>query len=232
MTSATGIRARNRAAIEQAILDTGRVQLGTVGAAALSLRAIARELGMTSSAIYRYVDSRDELLTRLIVAAYSSLARAVDAARTGVSPGSPAERWTAIVGAMRAWALEHPHEWALLYGSPVPDYDAPPERTIEAGTHVLGLLIGLLAEDAARDPEGEDVLPPEAAAAAELILTDPTVAGRGITPNRLLAGMDAWRLVLGAISGEVFDQLGELPDQGALFAATAARSAQIAFPHQ
>ena len=79
-TAAGGIRERNRAAIEAAIIERGRAQLAEVGAAALSLRAIARDLGMVSSAVYRYVANRDDLLTLLIVAVYDDLGDAVDAA--------------------------------------------------------------------------------------------------------------------------------------------------------
>ena len=73
MSSVAGIRARNRAAIEGEILRVGREHLASHGAAGLSLRAVARDLGMASSAVYRYVASRDELLTRLIVTAYDAM---------------------------------------------------------------------------------------------------------------------------------------------------------------
>src|SRR5215469_4392552 len=69
-------RERARAEITSEILDAGRRHLATDGASALSLRAIARELGMASSAVYRYVESRDDLLTRLIIDAYESLGAA------------------------------------------------------------------------------------------------------------------------------------------------------------
>jgi AcrR family transcriptional regulator len=108
MTS-QGIRARNRAAIEDEILEVGRRHLAKDGAAALSLRAIARELGMVSSALYRYVASRDELLTLLIVAAFNSLGDAVDQAHATVPPNDLAGRWQAIGRALRDWALAHPH---------------------------------------------------------------------------------------------------------------------------
>ena len=82
-----GKRARNRAVVEAQILTVARQHLATQGAAALSLRAIARDLGMVSSGIYRYVESRDELLTRLIVDSYTSMTHAVRAARHRVPRG-------------------------------------------------------------------------------------------------------------------------------------------------
>lgn len=124
-----GKRVRNRLAVEAQILVVARQHLATEGAAALSLRAVARDLGMVSSGIYRYVESRDELLTRLIVDSYTSLAAAVRRAHDAVPGDDLIGRWHALGHAMRDWALAHPHDFALLYGSPVPDYEAPADRT-------------------------------------------------------------------------------------------------------
>src|SRR5262245_17191329 len=112
-----GVREENRATIEARILRVGREHLGRCGAAAISLRAVARDLGMVSSGIYRYVESRDELLTRLIVHAYTALAADVAAAHDLVDPDDLAGRWDAIGRAVRGWALAHPHDYALIYGS-------------------------------------------------------------------------------------------------------------------
>src|SRR6476661_3175200 len=106
-----GKRQESRDRIEGQIIELGRRHLVTEGAAGLSLRAIARDLGMVSSAVYRYVASRDELLTLLLVDAYSELADAVDQARgTGVSWR---EQVGAIARAARDWAVENPASWAL-----------------------------------------------------------------------------------------------------------------------
>ena len=78
MGSVEGLRARNRAALMVAITEEANRQLLEVGPAALSVRSVARELGMASSAIYRYVSSRDELLTLLIVDGYNDMADAVE----------------------------------------------------------------------------------------------------------------------------------------------------------
>lgn len=130
--------------METKIVELGRRHLVDHGATGLSLRAIARDLGMVSSAVYRYVSSRDELLTLLLVDAYSDLADAVDAARD-----SATESWSddviAIARAARRWAVAHPAGWALLYGSPVPGYHAPAERTVGAGTRVVGAVFDAIA---------------------------------------------------------------------------------------
>jgi AcrR family transcriptional regulator len=114
---------------------------------------------MVSSAVYRYFPSRDDLLTRLIIDGYDDLGAAAEAADDPSAP--PRERWLAVCRAVRGWAQTHPHEYALLYGSPVPGYQAPKD-TVPAATRVgvvLGRILGegahagLLPESAGeRDP--------------------------------------------------------------------------------
>lgn len=105
---------------------------------------MARDLRMVSSAVYRYVSSRDELLTLLLVDAYCELADAVDRARNPVS-GLWCDEVIAIAHAARKWAIAHPTHWALLYGSPVPGHHAPAERTVGPGTRVVGAFLDAIA---------------------------------------------------------------------------------------
>src|SRR3954447_8607671 len=175
-----GKRARNRLAVEADILRVAREHLASDGAAALSLRAVARDLGMVSSGIYRYVESRDELLTRLIVDSYWSLAAAVRAEHDAVPRADLDGRWDAIGRSLRRWALERPHDFALIYGSPVPDYEAPAERTEEPGTAVLVLLVALL-EDVRRaarlaDPDRLEIVAAHAEAGVGTLLDAPMFA--------------------------------------------------------
>jgi AcrR family transcriptional regulator len=212
----TGIRARNRAAIEAEILRSARRHLASDGAAALSLRAVARDLGMVSSALYRYVSNRDELLTLLIVSAFTSLGDTVEAAHDQAPVDDLSGRWRAVGHALRDWALLHPHEYALVYGSPVPDYQAPAERTNGPGTRIFALLVRLLADatrsgELARDdfaPHLTEDLGPVARAATGTLLDDPFLAEAGLDPDTVMAGLAAWSLVMGALSAEVFGQLG------------------------
>src|SRR4051812_30354536 len=95
-------RERVRAELTREITDAARRQLAEVGAAALSLRAVAREVGMVSSAVYRYFPSRDDLLTRLIIDGYDDVGAAAEAADVPSAP--PVERWLAVCRAVRAWA--------------------------------------------------------------------------------------------------------------------------------
>ena len=119
-----GTRQDGRARIERQIIEIGRRHLVTEGAAGLSLRAIARDLGMVSSAVYRYVASRDELLTLLLIDAYTELADAVDAAHRAAEPDwhSPL---SAVAHAARTWARDQPARWALLYGARCPAITPP-----------------------------------------------------------------------------------------------------------
>src|SRR5436305_3883754 len=112
----TSARERVRAELTAEITDAARRQLAEVGAAALSLRAVARELGMVSSAVYRYFPSRDDLLTSLIVDAFDAVGRAAEEAMDAHQP-RVLPRWMAVAGAIRQWALDNPHDYALVYGS-------------------------------------------------------------------------------------------------------------------
>ena len=134
-------RARARVQTMRDIVRIGREHLATEGAAALSLRAVARDLGLVSSAVYRYVASRDELLTLLVVDGYDELGDAVDAALEPVDRDDHVGRVVAIARATRAWALAEPATYALLFGSPVPGYEAPAEQTTGPGTRVVGRLV-------------------------------------------------------------------------------------------
>ncbi|MGE3284908.1 MAG: TetR/AcrR family transcriptional regulator [Pseudonocardia sp.] len=144
--SAHGARARVRAELTREITDAARRHLAAEGAAGLSLRAVARELGMASSAVYRYFPSRDDLLTRLIIEAYDALGEAAERAEGRVDRADLRGRLRATCSAARTWALAHPHEYALVYGSPVPGYAAP-EATIGPAGRV-GLLLCRIVADA------------------------------------------------------------------------------------
>lgn len=133
-TASRTARELARAEMQDRILQAARQQLKTVGPAQLSLRAIARELGVVSSAIYRYVASRDELITRLILHGFQEVAAAVASAcqRADADPHTQLQTWAQ---ALRNWALQHPYDWALIYGVPIPGYAAP-EDTIEPARRV------------------------------------------------------------------------------------------------
>lgn len=204
-------RARARAEITREIVDAGRRHLATDGAAGLSLRAVARELGMVSSAVYRYVASRDDLLTRLIVEAYDALGAAAEAGEAEVDRGDPAGRFAAVCAALRGWALDHPNEWALIYGSPVPGYVAPPE-TVAPAARVAWLLIGIL-RDAPRPPArtGRAGGAPSRAAVAALAPLRSSVS-EALSEDQAQAGLMVWASLVGTVSFELFGQLQNVVD--------------------
>lgn len=194
-------RERVRAELTAEIADAARRQLAEVGAAALSLRAVAREVGLVSSAVYRYFPSRDDLLTRLILDGYDALGAAAEAADS--PEDTPRARWLAVCRAVRAWALAHPHEYALLYGSPVPGYSAP-QDTVPAATRV-GVVLGRILGDAARSgalPEGtgerDATLISEEATA--VLGGDHPAIDEAVRVRALLA----WSSVFGTLSFELF----------------------------
>ncbi len=171
---------------------------------------------MASSAIYRYVASRDELLTQLIVAAYDSLGDSVEETLTASGATTPEAQFGVIAHAFRGWAKAHPHEYALIYGSPVPDYAAPADRTNPSGTRVPQLLVGVLMQL----PQSVESNVADERAVGHL-LGEPVFAGSGLSPGALRRGLTAWILLVGAVSSEVFEQLGAdtLADPDAFFGA-------------
>lgn len=126
-----GKRDEARARTTAAILDAARRAIAEEGGGGLSMRAIAREVGMVSSAVYRYFPTREALLTTLIVESYGNLDRALTQA-SDADAG-----WTTLGRALRGWARRTPHEFQLIYGTPIPGYVAPPE-TVPAAAAVAG----------------------------------------------------------------------------------------------
>ena len=213
MTSPAGTRQtpRDRARIEltREIKRVALRQVGESGAAALSLRAVARELGLGSaSALYRYFPGRDALLTALIIDSYTALGTAAEDAERRVHDQSILTRWMAICHAVRDWAVTNQHEYALIFGTPIPGYAAPPD-TIAPGTTVPTLMIGLLAELFMTDPPSiprEDV-PEEVRRSARPLLSrvPPQV------PEQLaVRGVMAWTYLFGVVSFEVFGHRREI----------------------
>jgi AcrR family transcriptional regulator len=232
-------RERARAELTREIKKEARRQLAGTGADGLSLRAVARELGMVSSALYRYFPSKDDLLTALIIDAYDAVGERVEAAiaavpeepppdgpgrtvtagREDATLGAVRERWLAGCRAVRTWARAHPHEYALIYGSPVPGYQAP-ESTIGPAVRVPFALIRVLRDGAARGLPPADggtagngsatgnadlgELADQAVAIAALVTeTDP---GNPLPPDVAVRAVIAWTQLFGMVSFELFGQ--------------------------
>ena len=213
-------RQRARAQTMDDITRIGRQHLAEYGAAALSLRAVARDLGVVSSAVYRYVKSRDELLTLLVVNGYDELGEAVESALADVPRGDHRGRFLTYGRAIRAWALAEPATYALLYGAPVPGYHAPAEQTTEPGTRLARVLLHI-AEDARADgalvePAASGPTTPGLAAGLEGVRGQFDVS----LPDAVITrGVLVFAALFGCVSFEVFGQYGPdgLGDPEALF---------------
>jgi AcrR family transcriptional regulator len=233
---AGSIRARVRAEMIAEIKTIARRHLETDGAN-LSLRAVARDMGMVSSALYRYFASRDDLLTALILDAYNALGEAAEAADAAVTDRSQLRaRWLATARGIRGWALRTPAEYALLFGTPVPGYAAPAD-TITAAARTPVVLIRILADGFASGAlTGESALRIGAAAAsparrpqaagiaarlADAVRADLSRARGDIAPELpdelMLAGITAWVQLFGMVSFELSGQFNNVIEARAEF---------------
>jgi len=213
-------RARARAQFQADLLAAARTRIAADGAAQLSLRAVARDLGVASSAVYRYVESRDALLTLLIVEAYDDVASACEAARTssvaaGVTPG---EGWLAVGRAFREWAVAHRHSFELIYGTPVPGYAAP-QQTVQHAARVWAAIAGPVIDAAVRgelgpaaaDEHADGLVDPGVLAIADGLLTgdgSPAVLlDAEAAPALVVRSLTLFETLVGAVSAELFGHL-------------------------
>ena len=218
MNASRSARERVRAELIREITEIARRQLATDGATGVSLRAIAREMGMVSSAIYRYFPSRDDLLTTLIIDGYNAVGVAVEKAEAACPRDDYPGRWLAGCQAVRGWALAHPHEYALVYGSPVPGYRAP-EQTIGPAARAA-TVFGKIVSDAHRagvvtEPAGGPPLPPafqpDAARLRDAILA-------GVPDDIVARTLASWAGLFGLVSFELFGQFENVvTDRDAFF---------------
>ncbi|RKN41342.1 TetR/AcrR family transcriptional regulator [Streptomyces hoynatensis] len=182
------------------------------GPDAISLRAIAREMGMTAGAIYSYFATRDELVTTLVGDVYAAAVQAAESARDAVPETDPGGRIVAWAQAMRAWALANPEGFRLVYGDPVPGYRPPEEGPAkEAGLRACTSLIGLVAAAwptaRARRPEERaydwDDFDPGLVAHARADFP-------GLPPEALALALRVWGRMHGLVALDVYGHLRPL----------------------
>jgi AcrR family transcriptional regulator len=214
-----GVRARARAQLLGDVSRIARNHLAESGAPGLSVRAIARELGLASSALYRYYPSRDALLTQLIVESYNELGAVVEAAEAACDRHDVGGRFRASAHAVRDWARSNPNEYALIYGSPVPGYAAP-QDTVDPATRVTMVLGGILADI---HPDAPILRPPREIPSSLQTQLDAMSSplGEQIDQNVLLLGVTLWAKLFGMINFELFGTFNTVfDDADALFAAS------------
>jgi AcrR family transcriptional regulator len=213
---ASTLRERVRAEMVAEIKTVAGQHLATDGAN-LSLRAVARDLGMVSSAVYRYFASRDELLTALIIDAYNDLGEAAELAEAAVARTDLAGRWHALASAIHDWSRANPPEYALIYGSPVPGYAAPPD-TIEPAGRPVAVLIGIVRDgiESRALAVRAQRLPKAVRADLKRLTTEPGFTG--IPESVLAVAIAAWAQLFGLVSFELFGRLvGAIEDYDAFF---------------
>jgi AcrR family transcriptional regulator len=130
--------------LQEGIKETAWKQIAREGAAALSLRAIARELNITAPAIYNYFPSRDDLVTALIVDAFTSLGDSQKDSIQSIPANRLQTRLSGLGLAYRDWALTYPQRYQLIFGTPIPGYEAPADITLPAAAWALIPLIETL----------------------------------------------------------------------------------------
>ncbi|MEO3781436.1 TetR/AcrR family transcriptional regulator [Micromonospora sp. B11E3] len=232
--SAPSRRERLRTAAVSEIKDGARRLLVTGGIEAVSLRAIARDMGMTAPAIYRYFPSLEALIAGLAGDLYDELRHTVETARDAAGP-EPAGKLLAMCRAMRRWAVEHPAEFTLIFGSPVPGVVAFAEQCADAdhpgarfGAAFLGPFVALTRGATLRVP------PPEAVQQHLAGHLAPLFARHGDLPVEVAyAFLSAWARLYGLVAMEVFGHLAwAVDDPEALFETElAAMLAQLAPDH-
>jgi AcrR family transcriptional regulator len=208
-------RARVRAELTSEILGVARRHLAEGGAVNLSLRAVARDLGMVSSALYRYFPSRDDLLTALIVDAYGAVADVGEAADLTCKRADLLGRWLAVCKAVRAWALANPHEYALIYGTPVPGYVAP-VATVEPVVRFSTVLVGILVEAHAVGRLAESATPVSKSVVRSIGSLRAQVPAE-VPDSALINGVIGWTYLFGSISSELFGHRHNVVDNHEVF---------------
>jgi AcrR family transcriptional regulator len=214
-------RARQRQQTVAEIKALARRQLAEHGTGAVSLRAIARQMGTASSALYRYFASHDELIGALCADAYDAVADAMTAARDALPPGDHARRWRAVCHAYRRWSLDHPADFALIFGTPVPGYRAPGPVTGPAASRFTAVPLGVYAAAVAAgtaDPARTQT--PSGLPAGDLLQDLLDRAGLDHATHLAAIALSAWASVLGYLAAEIFGSLPQLiTDPGRLWEA-------------
>jgi AcrR family transcriptional regulator len=204
----TGLRARVRLELTDEIKRLAREQLATAGASELSLRAIARDMDMASSAMYRYFPSRDDLLTALIIDAYDALGDVAEAADLAHRRASTKGRFVAIGLAAYEWAKAHRAEYGLIYGTPIPGYKAPTD-TIGSAIRVAGVLVRLLADGVHDGSITSDGAPVPRTVRRDMAAINITF-GTDIPEAVMVRGVQAWSALFGTISFTLFGHLNNV----------------------
>jgi AcrR family transcriptional regulator len=205
-------RARFRAQLRDEIKGIALRQLAESGPGGISMNAIGKELGVTGPALYRYFAGRDDLLTELVIDAYDDLAGALRAALAADRGRRGRRRLHVLLREYRAWALAHPERYRLLFGPPLPRYDAHAERLVEAAQASMKLLLDVLpAGDRSPAPRPARRLAAQLAAWA-------SAHGADVEPEPALRAVLTWSRLHGFVTLEIAGNFASMGlDSDALF---------------
>ncbi|MFJ4314132.1 TetR/AcrR family transcriptional regulator [Streptomyces lavendulae] len=220
-TPGTAAGRRRHRVREEALSDAMRIArrlLVEEGPEAVTVRAVAREMGLTAPGLYRYYAGHRELVQALVSHLYDELAAALAAARDALPAGEPGQRLREVCRELRRWALAHPREFALLFAKPVADADTAPgapahDPSWRFGGVLLGLMVELSRRGAVRTPSGLDPV-----WAAQLEEVREHLAGEPVPLEVIYVFVACWARLYGAVAVEVFGHLDfALTDPGPLF---------------
>lgn len=207
MSAPSTRRQRLHEATVAEIKTVARRLLATHGTSSLHLRAVAREMGITPSALYRYFPSRDAILTALVKDAYDDVGEAVEQAVAAAPDDGTATAILAGVHAFRRWALEHPQEYGLIYGTPVPGYEIPRDETLAPAMRtswvLLGQLIRALEQGLVTLPDPQTI-PPDVTELLRALAESEHETHRDLPPAVWVVALQFWIVLYGAINAEVF----------------------------
>ena len=211
-------QARERGEMIAQIKAVARRQMAEHGTAGLSLRGIAREMEITAPAIYNYFPRLEDLITALIVDTFSALAEAMEAAEAEVASDRPYDRIMALCLAYRGWAVEHPVDFQLIYGNPIPGYRAPEDLTIPLARRAFLGLFRCFAQayqsgELTIPAEYRDVPPPM----SEAIASWRRLSGIEIPDALLGLLMSGWSRIHGMVMLELFHHIQPLVGDGGIF---------------
>lgn len=191
----------------QEIKDTARALMAETGTAGLSIRGIAKVMELTPPAIYNYFASLDDLITALITDNFNALADALETARDNQN-GNAVKKLLAVLLAYRQWAVDHPVDFQLNYGNPIPGYIAPGEITVPAVVRSFAVTVGLIEEIfqqglAVPTPPYDQVPTRAETTIRDMIERD----GYPISPLSMYLGVIGWGQLHGVIMLEIFNHI-------------------------
>lgn len=224
-------RERVRAATIAEIKQIALALMHEHGTTNVRFTDIAREMGMTPPALYRYFADRDELLSALIADGFDELGRAVAQARDAAPPDDPLAQWLAGAQAYRRWAKREPQQFALILGLPVPGYTKPEQGpTTEAAQRAMGQLVALFVRARWQGKLGAPLVREVAPAMVNCAVMTSQDMGVVLPPQNFQGMLYAWASLHGFVSLEAYGHFNWMEPEArdALFASQMTLAAEAA----